>query len=174
MIYDRSKSFPILDQGHCILPSEALLASMEVKSKLTAQQMQASIEGAQKLRRLKPFRKPLAKRSSKVMERRQARYFHSIFAYDTDLSDVNWARNELNRYLQNKKPDAEIDMIYVLNRGIIHCETGRCLLEDAGTGRALVAFYFSILHFLLREGSRRETPPFDLYATEIYRNWRKI
>ena len=70
--------------------------------------------------------------------------------------------------------EAEFDMLYVLNRGVLHCESGRWLPEHHDSGRALVAFYFSVLHFLLRESARREPPPFDLYATEIHRSWSKI
>lgn len=174
MVYDQTKSFPILDQPNCILPSEALLSSIEVKSTLTRAELQRAIQGALKLRNLKPYKNPLAVKSNSGPKKDQARYFHCLFAYSSDLKSTGWAKSEYQRYLELTGEQHAFDMIYVLGRGVIQCDTGRWLAEEEINGRALVAFYFGVLQFSLREARRRAEPPFSLYATEIYKNWADI
>lgn len=62
MIFDSSRDFPFLEaekDGAGVLAAEALLASVEVKSKLTAQEIEKSCNAARELRRLKPYGAPL-------------------------------------------------------------------------------------------------------------------
>ena len=85
IIFDQSKRFPIFEQGNCILPVEALLSSIEVKSKLTKTELSKALSGAKKLRALQPYRKPLAKKSVTGPEKGKARFF-IVFLRTTQIS----------------------------------------------------------------------------------------
>jgi hypothetical protein len=175
LFFDRTRNFPFISEHSVVLPAEALLASIEVKSKLTAGEAIDSLEAARKLRRLRPFKNSLGGSDIKDprKSKRQARYFHCVFAYETDLVERQWSKHEFDRFSRASE-DNEIDVVYVLGRGLIQLREGKVVLEDEHTAHALTIFYFGILNFLDRESRRRGATPYSSYASKMGGNWRKI
>lgn len=177
LIYDQTRNFPFVSDQAAVLPAEALLASIEVKSTLTAGEATKAVKAARALRQLKPFKKPLAgpdiKNASKA--KRSARYYHCLFAYDTDLVEKNWPHNEYRRIISKyNKGEHCIDIVYVLGRGVINMTEGKFFGETKGEAKALTIFYFSILNFLDRESRRRDATPYSSYATKMGGDWKPV
>ncbi|MEL6953648.1 MAG: DUF6602 domain-containing protein [Pseudomonadota bacterium] len=175
MFYDSLVDFPFRAEGADILAAEALLSSIEVKSKLTKAEIEKSVTAARKLRNLKPFGRPLAGNavSSKASSKKTARYFHCLFAYETDLAASNWLKQEAGRLSSACGSDHVLDLVYVLDRGLIHLDHGIGRLEDSDGG-AITNFYFSILNFIQREAGRRERTPFERYTQPAKNAWAKF
>lgn len=60
LVFDQTRDFSFSDGAIHILPAEALLVSIEVKSKLNANEVKKSCDAARKLRSLRPFKLALA------------------------------------------------------------------------------------------------------------------
>jgi hypothetical protein len=123
---------------------------------------------------LMPFGKPLSRPDVGSQARRKnARYYHCIFAYGTDLTADNWLEKEGARFFNSCKQDHLIDTVYVVGRGLLNVGSrmGRC--EDS-EGGAVTAFYFSILNFIQREARRRPETPYERYVTPATRAWLKL
>ncbi len=179
MIYDNSRNIPFYSEGSYILPAEALLASIEVKSKLTQEEMRKILKNTALLKSLKPFGKPVdtSKRHRTVEEKVNCRYFHSVFAYDTDISESNWMKKEferIERVANEEEIDfTSIDRIFVLNKGLINPSdlVGKESEDDAET---FLYFYMNLLNFLQRENSRRDTVPYLDYAGKMTNGWESL
>lgn len=176
LFYDRTRNFPFTSEHSVVLPAEALLASIEVKSRLNSGEVLDCLGKADRLNRLRPFKKPLAGPDigDPKKSRRQARYFHCVFAYDTDLVPDTWARREFERFSRGAGDGEGIDVVYVVGRGLIQLNERKYVLEDEHTAAAFTIFYFSILNFLDRESRRRGVTPYSSYAVKMGGNWRKI
>lgn len=178
VIFDAIKNFPLYSGDTVVLPAEALLASIEVKSSLNAAELRRSQEAARKLKMLEPMKLKLgssmAHKSSSGQ--RAYRYLHGLFAYNTDLADGNWPAAELARIERHAggPADGAIDLVYVLKRGLIDTRSRSFIPEDETTGQALVAFWFALYNFIDRENRRRERAPYFNYANDLNRFWQKI
>ncbi|MCW5713791.1 MAG: hypothetical protein KIT43_04660 [Bauldia sp.] len=168
MIFDEIKDFSLAVGKTPILAAEALLASIEVKSRLDKAETIKCLSSARKLRELMPFRSPVSghvgKKKPGVLLS-SARYFHCVFAFDTDILPDNWLDAELRRFNSGQAP-VPIDLLYVRGRGLINFASRRAKLESA-SGGALAQFYFGILNFIDREGRRRAPTPYSDYATVL-------
>lgn len=173
MFYDQSVDFALYAESTSILPAEALLATIEVKSKLTQAEITKSVTAARKLRALHPFGKPLAGRNAGEGHVKGTRYFHCIFAYDTDLSADFWLEKEAGRLSNSVEAEHLIDGVYVLNRGAINMGYKMGRLEDENGG-AITEFYFSILNFIQREAGRRGATPYEKYVRPEKKAWVKL
>ncbi len=175
IIYDGVEDSPFKSGNSVILAAEAALVTIEVKSKITAEEITKSVRAAKKLRKLKPFGKPLA--GSDIQTRSsgagQARYFHCMFAYDSDLTKDNWLSKEFGRIQKACGSDHLIDAIYVLDRGLIQMNWKKGCEED-GDGGAISNLYFSILNFVQREGKRRKQTPYERYTKPRKNAWTKL
>jgi hypothetical protein len=173
MFYDQGVDFALNADSTSILPAEALLASVEVKSLINQTEISKSVEAARKLRTLMPFGKPLGGTDVGSPTRKTARYYHSVFAYGTDLTSDNWLEKEAKRFLNSCKDDHLIDAVYVVERGFLNIghRVGRNEDENGG---AITSFYFSILNFIQREASRRKDTPFERYVTPARKAWVKL
>jgi hypothetical protein len=170
LLFDQTRDFAFStagEEGISVLASEALLASVEVKSRLTTQELEKSCIAARRLRALRPFRRKLigADVGEENGSAKRARYHHSIFAFATDLTDSEWLRKEATR-LRSYENTGEhlIDAIYVFKRGLINPTSDRGMCENE-TGAAIAAYYFSLLNFIQREGGRRAPTPYGDYAS---------
>jgi hypothetical protein len=175
IFYDQSSDFALVADKIQVLPAEALLASIEVKSTLNRFEIEKSVRAARKLRELQPFGKPLggADVGDDPLKAKAARYFHCVFAYDTDLSQENWLNREAARFSSFCSNDHLIDSVYVLNRGVVNLTNKVGKVEDENGG-AITNLYFSILNFLLREGGRRRDTPYDRYVSHESKGWQKL
>jgi hypothetical protein len=172
LIFDRTRDFSFSDGDIHILAAEALLASIEIKSKLDSTEVRKSSEAARKLRALKPFKRPLAGRDiGPERNNNLARYLHCVFAFGTDLSEPTWLQSEAQRFRNHEGVNEHlIDSVYVLDRGLLNLTSNRGRFEDAN-GSAITSFYFSILNFVQREGGRRPATPYQDYASLLSGRW---
>lgn len=176
VIYDNTNNFPFYDEGVSVLPAEAVLATVEVKSGLNSGEIGKCVSSSRKLRNLRPFDRDLAGRNVGNIEANKmklCRYFHCVFAYDTDLTPDNWGKKELKRFVDAAGGDHLIDMVYVLSRGIINFP-GSLYREEDDQGGAISSFYFSVLNFVTREAGRRDPAPYDRYITHNRNAWVKV
>lgn len=176
MFYDQSTNFTLNSESTNILPAEALLASIEVKSSLNAAVVMQCVESAKKLRSIKPYNKTLGGKDVGKLGKNNgkiARYYHCLFSYGTDLEDKNWIVSESRRFKQICAGEHVIDCIYVLNRGIINLSSNMFRLEDEDGG-AITSFYFSILNFIERENRRRPAVPVERYVTQASKAWMRL
>jgi hypothetical protein len=169
IIFNKSQNVPFYTGAYNILPAEALLVSVEVKSKLTKSEIESSLKAAQLLRELRPFGKPLAaRRVGGEHADDRARFFHCLFAYETDLALSDWHKAEYARLSGVAKglgvSEALIDRVYVANRGMISPQEGAAVIEKNGDGAVLMQFYLHVLNFLQREDARRKPVPYLKYA----------
>lgn len=179
MIYDNSRNIPLYSGGNYILPAEALLASIEIKSKLTQVETRKILKSVNTLKNLKPFGQKLdiSKKQRKIEEKITCRYFHSVFAYETDLSETEWSKKEFDRIKrvarEEKIDHTLIDRILVLKKGIINPNDaiGKDSKDDA---ESLLYFYMNILNFIQRENNRRQTVPYLDYAGKLSKGWNKL
>lgn len=180
MIFDRHRNFPLFEaEDGMVLPAEALLASIEVKSSLTSAETEKIFEAAQRLHQLRPFKKSVTgRRSGGARAEGEPRFFHCVFAYDSDLSKDKWLEREhdrLAKIAREKGVDTEIvQRIYVLNRGLINFSAGTGCTEAAGEGTSFMQFYMHILNFLSRENIRRDPVPYIEYAGKMGGGWRSL
>jgi hypothetical protein len=106
LVFDQTRNFSFSDGEVCILPAEALLASIEVKSKLDAAEVERSSKAARKLRMLRPFKATLGGRDmgAAAEEGKRARYFHCVFAYNSDVAAGNGQRLKRDDFTAMKIP----------------------------------------------------------------------
>jgi hypothetical protein len=179
VIFDSSRNFAFYEGNSVILPAEALLVSIEVKSKLTKDEISKSLKAAAKLRELRPFKKKLAPvRKDGESADGRCRYFHTIFAFDSDLKRADWLRSEYKRIgevsAEENLDSALIDRIYIPNRGILNLPFQMGIEEADGSGSALIHYYMHTLNFLLRENARRQNVPYLEYAGRLSKDWVKL
>jgi hypothetical protein len=171
LVYDQTRDFSFSDGTIHVLPAEALLVSIEVKTKLDANEIRKCCEAARKLRTLKPFKVALGGKDLGA-ENTNARYLHCVFAYETDLVDSpSWLKTEAQRFASHTSAEEHlIDNVYVLRRGLLNLSRNRGRTED-DKGSAITSFYFSILNFIEREGNRRKETPYQDYASFLSGRW---
>lgn len=179
MIFDGQRNFAFYSEENCILPAEALLVSIEVKSLLNKSELELSLKSASKLKELRPFRMELASpRERGKAADKKCRYFHCLFAYNTDITEGNWLSKEYARLVTVSEslavPDPILDRLYVANRGLINPHAGRGIKEEPNSGVALMNFYMHILNFLIRENRRRKSTPYIDYAGKLTEGWTKL
>lgn len=181
MIYDQIRNFGFYSKGKSILPSEALIVSIEIKSKLTIGELRKSVKASKKLHKMQPFKESLSHpRLGGEQFDGKCRYFHCIFAYESTISSNDkWLQKEYKRYEKVTKELKTnlgiIERIYVANKGMINPRKNWGLTENNGSGKALMHFYLDILNFLIKENDRRKTAPYIAYIGQIGKtNWEKL
>jgi len=179
MIYDSSRNMPFYTGQNYILPAESLLASFEIKSRLSQEEIRKVLKSVQKLKTLKPFGKPVAisKQRRAPTEKITCRYFHVVFAYDTDLSPTEWAKKEFDRIKRIAKEEnidyALLDRVVVLNRGFLN-PTYSIAKESIDNGGIFLNLYIDLLNYLQRENTRRQNVPYLEYAGSMSKGWIKL
>jgi hypothetical protein len=180
MIFDGSITQPLqtYDSGTVLLAAEALLATIEVKSRLTGPEVAKSVSGITKVHALRPWGEPwLPPRQGEGAEDRRARVFTSVFAYRTSLTAEPWAGNELKRLRGHAEdgdsPVEHIDRLVVLDRGMLLPAPGRGAQPGHQQG-VLGLWFFSLITFLAREVQRRKPFPWDRYETRSGNVWKQV
>jgi len=182
MIFDKNKTVKLYDGVSVIIPAEGLLASFEIKSKLTRQEINTSLKSARVLKKLQPYKQTpkIGKRDSdNTIGKFYCRYFHCLFAYGTDLSRNNWAQEEFKRLKEEAKAlnygsHSWIDRIYVNNNGIINTKEEVGVNDENPSVTTLMYLYMHLLNFLFRENERRRPVPYELYSGRLSSGWVKL
>ncbi|GGD20399.1 hypothetical protein GCM10011587_26200 [Pyruvatibacter mobilis] len=176
-IFDRATAAALQTSSEsALIPAEALYAVIEVKTKLTQEELDKSTAAAAKLRRLKPFKKAfVAARTGGRASFSRCRCPYFVFAYETNLAEEDWASKEYRRiYNAADKMGVAIDVVdrvIVLNRGIILPNKRQSLLEEDSDG-IFLEFYLHLINFLMRERGRR--PVIDWTAYTSRKKWKTI
>jgi hypothetical protein len=175
IIYDKSRN-AVLSESPLWLPAEAVLACIEVKSKLTKAELVNTFRATKLLTDLRPFGErfllgnigpkdadtpltPSGKQCKKIV---RSRCFRTLLGYDSDLSKQNWLMNEWARAQAAANecscPVTAIDRILVIGRGLI-TPGARAGTEDSAFASVFHQWFIHLANFLERENSRR--PPLD-------------
>ncbi len=173
IIYDKSRN-ALLSEDPLWVPAEAVLACIEVKSKLTKAELLKTFQGAKLLTTLRPFGNrfiledvgvgenlltPSGKQRKKLV---RSRCFQTLFAYDTDLVKQGWLLNEWSRVqaaaIECSCPVTSIDRILVIGRGLI-TPSARAGTEVSEFASVFHQWFIHLANFLERENGRR--PPLD-------------
>lgn len=170
MIYDRSTTCPLYreDDGRVLLPAEALLAPVEVKSLLNATEVRLALHGVARLYELRPWGgRWLAERDRGApADRQQPRLLTSLFSYNTDLAVETWAEHEIGRIRREADvkaiPVEHLSRVAVLNRGLLLPAKGDAARPEDQSG-VLALWFFSVINFLSREVERRRSFPWNEY-----------
>ena len=175
VIYDKSRN-AVLSESPLWLPAEAVLACIEVKSKLTKAEIVNTYRATKLLNGLRPFGEhfvlgnvgaervePVLTPSGKQRKRPiVSRCFRTLLGYDSDLSKQNWLHDEWVRVQAAASecscPLLSIDRILVIGRGLI-TPSARAGTEDSAFASVFHQWFIHLANFLDRENSRR--PPLD-------------
>lgn len=176
LIYDRSVTAPLTQGRNVILPAEALLAAVEVKSLLTLDEIKKSITGIKSLHTMRPWDAPYGVvngTNGNVTDPDLPRILTSIFAYGSNLGKSDWEKKELKRVrdtcTQVGMPVPCLDRVVVLDRGLINPAYGKALIP--GEKGVLGHWFFNLVNFLAREAGRRRSFPWNDYHGPAGRAW---
>lgn len=179
-IYDGANTRPPFESGsNSLLPAEALLATVEIKSTLTKAETANALAGLAKLRALRPWDAPweVARRGGRAAEQGVPRIFTTLFAYRTDFGAESWAAKETAR-VRDGCADAPVevqflDRVVVLDRGLLIPAKGE-VAEPPQERGVLGLWFIQLVNFLAREVARRDAFPWDQYAIKSGNNWSKV
>jgi hypothetical protein len=179
LVSDGVRNFPLVDGDSVILPAEALLVVVEVKSLLNRSEVEKILKAAKRFKDLRPFKQPIVarrRRGDKAAD--GSRIFYTVFAYQTDLAEQDWAKREHERFREVAAafalPLHAVDRVYVANRGLLDVGGERGFEENGTTGSGLLQFYMHMLGFLLRENGRRDPAPYLEYAGRMVGGWKSF
>jgi hypothetical protein len=182
VIYDRSRCAPIqVGNENLLLPCEALYCVIEVKTRITQDELEKAYLSARKVRSLRPFKRPFiaARKKGSDAEDGRSRCLYIVFGYTSNLgSDSEWVQKECNR-LRSASKSAKttldcIDRLFVLDRGIINPQkpAGKWLAGDADS--VFLESYLHIMNFLGRESQRRDPVDWQMYGPRSSKGWKSI
>lgn len=161
IVYDKWSAVPILDlKGGCILPVEAALVIVEVKSRFTSDKAEACLSNAASVFRLRPGASAWVSRRSQGQAAMPGEYrlLYSILAYTSSASPGGWPKTEFNWLMHEKhakyRAKGIIDNLYILDRGVVNLSEEKYLF-GGDPSSSLVLWYQSLLGFLSREAARR-------------------
>jgi hypothetical protein len=169
IVYDRMRVGPFFAAGEDgLIPAEAILATIEVKSILTREAMSQFAASVAAIHSLRPHQNPFVfARTGGAEDDGQPRVQSTLFAYESDLGSERWAMTELERarecIVENDSPIQGVDRIVVLDRGMILPAEGQALVDTEETG-VLRTWFFHFVSYLTREAERRRRFPWSAYA----------
>jgi hypothetical protein len=180
LIYDASNTAPLLSEdGQVLLAAEALLASIEVKSKLTKLEAEKALGGIARIRALRPFGNDwgVTRELGKPADDGLANFFATVFAFDTDLALSSWSESEIGRVRSisalKSVPSQWVDRVVVLSRGIVLPAAGTVVTFDEDQ-RVLGLWFFHLMNFLARESARRRAFPWNEYESKEGATWLNV
>lgn len=171
ILYDSHLSAPLLRHptGPELVPAEALIAVVEVKSKFTREEATRCVRAATSLSQLDVYGENFV--ASRVGGADAAdgapRCMYSILAFESDLSAADWAASEWKRLREvTSETNADvsrIDRLTVLSRGLLVPPTCTALPAQDGKG-ILRDWFLHLTDFLVREAARRLPYDWDRYS----------
>ena len=168
VIYDQFQVAPLpAGTKSVLLPAEALLAVIEVKTLLKRSELTKCFRSVKKLAALKPYKDKRfvpARSGGAAAEDANPRCLYTVFAFGTDLGEANWLDKEWERVRdvarEVKAPLELVDRVVVLNRGMLSPPSSVGYATSGGADHELLSEWFvQLTNFLFREARRR--PPFE-------------
>jgi hypothetical protein len=182
VIYDSFLSAPLLksDDGPELMPAEALLAVIEVKTMFSLAEACKCAAAVASIASLEPYGKRFVASRSGGMDASDGapRCMYSIFAFDSDVGETGWAVKEWDRLrlaAREASVDvARVDRLTVLTRGLVVPPT--CTALPAVDGKGILRDWFLHLSdFLVREAARREPYDWDRYGRRpTAQGWERL
>src|ERR1039458_5963831 len=163
IVYDKMRNCPLAEEPF-LMPAEALLAVVEVKSKLTRDELRVCFKAAKALRRLRPYKKgrfvPARQGGSPALDN-EYRCLYTVFAYTSDVGPEEWLTKEWARIKEvadECRDDLNlIERVVVLDRGIIAPGEGSGkTTPEMGPG-ILHEWFLHLVNFLNRENNGRKS-----------------
>jgi hypothetical protein len=173
VVYDSHLSAPLLraSSGPELLPAEALLAVVEVKTTFSKAEAANCIRAVASLTRLQPYGVGFVTSRTGGLDAADGapRCMYSILAFNSDLAEANWASREWDR-LRDAATAADVDVaridrLTVLERGLIVPPTCTALSATSDKG-ILRDWFLHLTDFLIREAARRRPYDWHRYARE--------
>jgi hypothetical protein len=182
VIYDRYRCAPIhTGNENLLLPCEALYCVVEVKTRVTQEELDTSYIAAGKVRSLMPFKKAFvaARQDGVDASDSRARCLYMLFGYTSDLSnDSDWPRKEYGRLLRaSKSAQAHLDCVerlVVLDRGIINTQRRAGKWEEGSADSIFLESFLHVVNFLGRESERRRPVDWQIYGPRSTPGWRSL
>lgn len=179
IVIDQARN-PVFREGDSVLvPAEALLGMIEIKSKLTAREMAKAVAAAQLIRKLQPFGGSFVGARQKGTKAGPGthRCFVTLFAYRSDLGvGSDWASREWDRYIACLASPSDrdlIDRIVVLDRGMLNPPFARGK-NASDEKRVLHEWFVGFANFLERERARRKPMDWQVYLDRYSSGWVKL
>lgn len=182
VIYDKARCAPIrVGNENLLLPCEALYCVVEVNTRITADELDASYIHAGKVRALQPFKQSFiaARQDGADAEDRRDRCLYVIFGYTSNLgNDAEWSKKEYQR-ICSAAGAAEVavdcvDRLIVLDRGIINPQKPAAKWETEKADSVFLESYLHIVNFLGRESERREPVDWQMYGPRSASGWKTL
>ena len=154
----------------CYLPCEVVLAVIEVKTKLNAEEVSRAYTNAGSIRALQPFgveRFASARRKGAPLAIGDHRCFYSVVAFSSDLNIDGWAQREWTRAKRlaaasSMDPDA-VDRVVIFDRGHVNTVDGRALDVPNAPKTVASQWFVYLWNHLERESERRKRFDPDIY-----------
>lgn len=171
-IFDRNMTAPLLrGDGLDLLPAEALLAVVEVKSTLDREDYVGITRGAKAVADLLPYGKKFVRPRSDGAgaEDGAFRCQYSVVAYSSDLGGDEWLVKESARLsdvaTEQGAIPGNVERLTVLDRGILLPAQNRGRALSAGEAKVMLREWFvHLTNFVIREANRRPAFDFQGYA----------
>jgi Domain of unknown function (DUF6602) len=179
MVYDATLNAPFEGERIKLLPAEALLAIVEVKSTLSSAEWPKIAQSVAQYLELRPYRRQFAVRrgGQKAVADDLPRCFYSVVAFSSDLAKSSgWQQREFARMTTAFESEEclGLDRVLILDRGVINPSEGRHRSSD-DFGSNLFTWYISMANFLNREAPRRKPMDWQQYAGASFEtSWRRI
>jgi hypothetical protein len=182
VIFDRSRCGPIrVGRESLLLPCEALYAVIEVKSRITQDELDTCLKAAAKIRKLRPFKEPFiaARQDGAAANDERDRCLYVIFGYTSNLAnDSDWPRKEYGRLVSAAKsagvPVDCVDRLFVLDRGIINPQKPSGKWEIGQGSSIFLESYLHMVNFLMRESARRKPVDWQMYGPRSNPGWKPL
>jgi hypothetical protein len=182
VIYDRARCAPIrVGRENLLLPCEALYCVIEVKTRVTQDELDTSYKAAGKVRALQPFKQIFiaARQDGSSADDGRDRCLYVIFGYTSNLgNDAEWARKEYLR-LEAAAQSAGVasdcvDRLFILDRGIINPQKRAGKWEAGNADSVFLESYLHVVNFLARESDRRKPVDWQMYGPETASDWKRL
>ncbi len=174
LIYNALQHFVFYSDLYTILPAEAALCSIEVKSKLDKNALTDALKAADKLKSLRPFNNNTTgpRKDGAAADDGKIRYFYCLFAFSSTHEGDGWGKEVANTLIELSKeldvPISAIDRVYSVGQGLLIPEDAEgnhvCFRNNEDKADALFRLYLDILNFCDREDSRRPRSDLNNYA----------
>lgn len=181
VIFDGANVSPLwVDEYTVLIPAESLLAVVEVKTRLTREEVVTCCRAIKSLAMLRPDGQPFipARADGAPADDRRLRCLYTIIAFETDLGREAWAQKEWNRLLESCAEEgveaSRLDRMLVLDRGMIVPPSSRVRETGEELNRRLLGQWFlHLTQFLTREAARRPAFQWSPYR-EQGEGWREL
>lgn len=181
VIYDSARNSPILaETEQTLLPSEAALSIIEVKSILNQDELQKCFAAAAQIRRLRPFKEKFVGPRQDGASAGDSNYrcFYSIFAYASNLGGTDWLSKEWERVriaaTEETCDISVVDRIIVLDRGMINTTSKSGKVAGANSAAILHEWFLHLINFLTRENERRPAVDWQVYSARRSKGWVRL